>query len=93
MGYLKLCQIYVSGENNNIPYIEDCEGEVLILQSFTYPGTFFCEVIDWVSEDQYRKRGEVISASTQEVILNEDPGDIRNAIYLELKKVYPDIIK
>lgn len=101
MSYLKLCQLVNQGnpdENGHaqtVFYQEDCEGNVLV-NNASYPLVLQCEIIDWVSLDEYQKRGKTISFTAGEVTLStkpKPPKTIRQAVIDQLILTYPEIIK
>lgn len=87
MSYLKLCQLSTD------TYIEDCNAQVILATSIVYPLTLSCEVIDWDSEDEFIKRGKADSFTSIEVILQEQPQEIREAVYQQLLLQFPELIK
>ena len=86
MSYLKLCQI----SNDN--YIEDCNGEVLV-NNISFPAILSCEVIDWESEEEYHKRGKILSFNAFEISVDEQPQELREVIYQNLLITNPELIK
>ena len=99
MSYLKLCQLLCQGnpDEHGIPqtiyYLEDCDGNVLV-NNPTFPITLECEVIDWVSQDEFNKRGQAISFNSVNVTLNNAPvgSSIRQAVFDDLVATYPALV-
>jgi hypothetical protein len=91
MSYLKLCQLLNQSETE-IFYQEDCDGNVLV-NNPTYPMTLECEVIDFVSEDDFKARAKVNSFASVNVTLEEAPENIRDAVYAVLVVEYPALVK
>ncbi len=84
MSYLKLCQL----SNDN--YVQDCDGEIIIDNDILYPITLSCEVINWVDEDEFLKRGQIISFQAVDVTIeNESLLSIRQMVFNQLVVDYP----
>ncbi len=85
MSYLKLCQI------SNDLYIEDCNGVVILENEIDYPLDLQCEIIDWVNEDEFLKRGKTISFQSVNISidLSESLLSIREAVFNQLVIDYP----
>lgn len=100
MSYLKLCQILNQGNPDErgraktVFYQEDSDGNVLT-KNPSYPLTLSCEVIDWESLYEYKKRGKAISFTSVEITLTskpKSPKSIRQAVIDQLILTYPEII-
>lgn len=87
MSFIKLCQL------SNDSYIEDCDKQILLAVNIQYPLRLDCEVIDWKSEDEFNKRGEINSFINEVVVIDEQPEEIREAVYQQLLIKYPELIK
>ena len=91
MSYLKLCQI----SNNSIEvasYIEDAHGNVVV-NNPNYPLELVCEVIDWIDEDAFQNQGKANSFTSEIVVLESAPENMREAVYQQLKVKYPNLNK
>lgn len=100
MSYLKLCQLVISNNDIINPvdyYIEDADGNVvLLIPPIPYPFSVNCEVIDWVSEDEFHKRGKINSRITEIVdspTPNIDTTYIREYCFSQLVSKYPTLVK
>jgi len=87
MSFLKLCQL------SNDSYIEDCDKKIVLAISVQYPLELNCEVIDWEDENEFAKRGKVNSFTDEVVVIDEQPDEIREAVYQQLLVKYPNLIK
>ena len=87
MSFIKLCQL------SNDSYIEDCDKQIVLAVSVQYPLELNCEVIDWEDANEFAKRGKVNSFTNEVVVINEQPEEIREAVYQQLLVKYPELIK
>lgn len=90
MSYLKLCQL-LNQSDTEIFYQEDCDGNILV-NNPTFPISINCEVIDWVSEEEFKKRGKTISIQSRIVIIEEQPENIRQSVYETLLTEFPALV-
>lgn len=98
MSYLKLCQLVISNADASVDYyIEDADGVIILLiPPIPYPFSINCEVIDWVSEDEFHKRGKINSRTTEIVNFpdsNLDNTPVRQYCFSELVSKYPALVK
>jgi hypothetical protein len=93
MSYLKLCQL-ISQSESEVFYQEDCDGNVLVNTVPAYPLTLNCEVIDFVSEDEFRIRGKIESFTAVDVTLEAYVAGktIRQAVYEQLLATHPTLV-
>lgn len=87
MSFLKLCQL-VNQSETEVFYQEDANGNILV-NNPTFPISIDCEVIDWVSEEEFLKRGKIISFQARTVIIETQPENIRQSVYETLLTEFP----
>jgi hypothetical protein len=72
-------------------YLETANGDVVVNEIVTYPCIVKCEVIDWISENDYINRKEINNFYSEEVILNNSVPNIRSYIHEILLEKYPTL--
>ncbi len=98
MSYVKLCQIVYQGNPNSLGnpqtcyHLEDMHGNIQDSATLTYPVTFQVEVIDWVSQDEMNKLGNINNFYHELVTLNSIQVSIRQDIFNQLIIKYPTLI-
>ena len=89
MSFLKLCQL------SNEQYIETADQEIVLNNIQPSPFTISCEIIDWESEEDFKRRGKSISFEAVEVDLSglDQSVTVRDKVYEILIGRYPNLIK
>ena len=87
MNFVKLCQI------SNDSYIETADREIVLNQISSYPQKFSVEVIDWISEEEFIRRGKINSFNSEGVTIIGYPPNIRDFIFNVLVDKYPNLVK
>lgn len=73
-------------------YLEDADKKVIVNNISAFPATLQVEVIDWISEEEFMKRGKVNAFHAESVILSEPVPNIREFVLQQLIVKYPELV-